>query len=120
MALHRGAGHSFHCGVPLPPDLGVVMLKRFWSGEMTNEKIDAELKSIEPGMILLRTDKNLRPFAALIATEYWKVYQDDSHRLYVHKSIADKVDLQFGWEPIHKYHMENRLRGPISGFQSKS
>jgi len=85
--------YSFHCGIPLPPDLGVVMLKRFWSGEMTNEKIDAELRAIEPGMILLRTDTNLRPFAALIATQYRMVYQDPSHRLYVRNSIADKVDL---------------------------
>jgi len=69
------------------------MLKRFWSGEMTNEKIDAELRTIEPGMILLRTDTNLRPFAALIATQYRMVYQDPSHRLYVRNSIADKVDL---------------------------
>ncbi|HWY78407.1 MAG TPA: hypothetical protein VN281_22525 [Verrucomicrobiae bacterium] len=85
--------YSFHCGIPLPPDLGVVMLKRFWSGEMTNDKINAELMAVEPGMILLSTDTNLRPYSALIAAQYRMVYQDPAHRLYVHNSIADKVDL---------------------------
>ena len=85
--------YSFHCGIPLPPDLGVVMLKRFWSGEMTNEKIDAELRAAEPGMLLLTTDTSLRPFAAFVATQYRMVYRDGSHRLYVRNTIADKVDL---------------------------
>ena len=85
--------YSFHCGIPLPPDLGVVMLKRLWSGEMTNEKIDAELRAAEPGMLLLTTDTSLRPFAAFVATQYRMVYRDGSHRLYVRNTIADKVDL---------------------------
>jgi hypothetical protein len=85
--------YSFHAGIPLPPDLGVVMLKRLWSGEMTNAKIAAELKEFQPGMILLPTDANLRPFQDLITETYQLVYADAGHRLYVHRSIVNKVAL---------------------------
>jgi type II secretory pathway predicted ATPase ExeA len=69
------------------------MLKRFWSGEMTNAKIEAELRIAQPEMLLLMSDTNPRAFRDLIATEYRLVYQDPSHRLYIRNSIADKVDL---------------------------
>src|ERR1017187_2242098 len=41
--------YSFHSGIPLPPPLAVVMLKRLWSGEMTNQcsncRGDAEVQT---------------------------------------------------------------------------
>jgi hypothetical protein len=45
--------YSFHSSIPLPPNLAVVMLKRLWSGDMTNDRIAAELREFKPGLILL-------------------------------------------------------------------
>jgi hypothetical protein len=82
--------YSFHTGIPMPPDLAVVMLKRLWSGNMTNAKIAAELQDLKPGLILLKNDTRVLPFQDLIESEYRLVYFDASHRLYAHKSIAKK------------------------------
>jgi hypothetical protein len=85
--------YSFHAGIPLPPDLGVVMLKRPWSGEMSDARIGAELRSMRPGLVLLRTDSAARVFRELLVREYQLVYQGGGCRLYVHRSIAGKVSL---------------------------
>jgi hypothetical protein len=79
--------YSFHAGIPMPPDLAVVMLKRLWSGDMTNPKIAAEMSEIQPGMVLLRNDSRPVPFQALIRAQYNLVYEDQRLLLYVHKSI---------------------------------
>ena len=84
--------YSFQSGIPLPPDLAVLMLKRYWSGEMTNARLAEELKSIKPELILLRNDTQPRPFHDLIYSEYQLIYMDDNNLLYVHKSIAKSVN----------------------------
>jgi hypothetical protein len=85
--------YSFHVGIPMPPNLAVVMFKRLWSGEMTSEKIASELKAVEPGLILTANDTRMRPYQDLLKTNYRLVYEDDSLRLYAHKSIATKAPL---------------------------
>jgi hypothetical protein len=82
--------YSFHAGIPMPPDLAVVMLKRLWSGEMTGAKIAAEMRDIQPGIVLLRNDSRAVPFHDLIRAQYQLVYEDREHLLYIHKSIARK------------------------------
>jgi 4-amino-4-deoxy-L-arabinose transferase-like glycosyltransferase len=84
--------YSFHSGVPMPPDLAVVMLKRLWSGDMTNAKITDELETNKPGLILLANDTRVMPFQHLLQTEYRLVYQDAIHRLYALKTIANKAE----------------------------
>jgi hypothetical protein len=80
--------YSFHAGIPMPPDLAVLVLKRYWSGEMTNARLTADLRSFKPELILLRNDSNPRPFRDLINLEYQLIYMDDDNLLYVLKSIA--------------------------------
>jgi hypothetical protein len=80
--------YSFHAGIPLPPDLGVVVLKRYWSGEMTTARLTEDLRSIKPEMMLLRNNTRLRPFRDLINDQYQLIYMDPDHLLYVLKSIA--------------------------------
>jgi len=82
--------YSFHSGIPLPPDLAVVMLKRLWSGDMTNARIAAEVADYRPGLILLRNDARTMPFQALLEREYRLIYMDRDHRLYAHQSISRK------------------------------
>src|SRR5262249_48290192 len=76
--------YSFHSGIALPPNLAVVMLKRLWSGDMTNERIALEIARLKPGLILLKNDTQVVPFKDLLDKEYRPVYLDDVPRLYAH------------------------------------
>ena len=80
--------YSFHAGIPMPPDLAVVPLKRLWAGGMSNQKIVAELGKTLPEVIVLRNGTHETPFAELLATEYRIVYLDPGHRLYLKKALA--------------------------------
>ena len=77
---------SFHSGIPLPPNLAVVSLKRLWSGEMTNERIAFEVKRFRPRLILLRNDGHTMPFQPLLDSDYRVAYLDQQHKLYVLRS----------------------------------
>jgi 4-amino-4-deoxy-L-arabinose transferase-like glycosyltransferase len=82
--------YSFHAGIPFPPNLAVIMYKRLWSGDMTNEKLAAELGAVKPGLILLKQDTRAVAFQDLLEREYRLVYYDSAHRLYAHSSISKK------------------------------
>jgi hypothetical protein len=82
--------YSFHSGIPVPPHLAMLSLKRFWTGEMTNERLVAELESVKPGIMLLANDSKELPYQDLLIREYQVVYTDDANRLLALKSIARK------------------------------
>jgi hypothetical protein len=84
--------YSFHSGIPLPPHLAIVSLKRLWSGDMTNARLVEELRSTEPGLVLLGNSTRELPFGDWLAREYRLVYQDPKHRLYAHASIVNKPE----------------------------
>jgi len=81
---------SFHADVPMPPHLAVLSLKRFWTGELTNAGLIAELETLRPGLILLGKASQEVPYENLLNREYKLVYQDGDNRLYAHQSIAKK------------------------------
>jgi 4-amino-4-deoxy-L-arabinose transferase-like glycosyltransferase len=83
--------YSFHTGIPLPPKLGIVSLKRFWSGDMTNEKLRDELWTIKPELFLLVSDARERPYQDLLQSQYSLVYDDQKHRLYVRKDVVKQA-----------------------------
>ena len=83
--------YSFHAGIPMPPDLAVLPLKRLWSGDMTNARVAEEMQAIKPEVILLRNDTREVPFQELIDAEYRVVYQDANHRLYTRKALAKQA-----------------------------
>lgn len=83
--------YSFHTGIPLPPELAVVPLKRLWSGDLTNVRIAQQMWAVKPDVILLRNDTREVPFQDLIDSEYRVVYQDEFHRLYTKKSLAKRA-----------------------------
>src|SRR6185437_11302882 len=83
--------YSFHSGVPLPPKLGVISLKRFWTGDLTNERLVDELRATKPGLLLLNNDARELPFGGMIQAEYRLVYQDDKCRLYASKTVLAKA-----------------------------
>ena len=80
--------YSFHAGIPLVPDLAVVVAKRFWSGEMTDAQLTQDLEKPKPELILLKNNTQPRPFRDLLNTQYRLVYMDANYLLYVLKSIA--------------------------------
>jgi hypothetical protein len=83
--------YAFHAGIPLPPHLAEISLKRLWSGDMTNEKIAAELTAVKPGLILVANLSNELPYQELLQSEYQMVYQDNDHELYVLKSVIQQA-----------------------------
>ena len=83
--------YSFHAGIPLPPPIGILPLKRFWSGDMTNARLTQELTEIRPDLILLRNDTRELPFQELLDTDYRLVYEDADHRLYAPVAVIQKV-----------------------------
>jgi hypothetical protein len=84
--------YSFHCGIPLPPRLAVLSLKRFWSGDLTNAGLVAELRNSQPGVVLLANDSRERSFTEWLHTEYQVVYQDANHQLYVRRAVIEQAD----------------------------
>jgi hypothetical protein len=82
--------YSFHSGIPMPPHLAVISLKRLWSGDMTPAKLRAEMEQTKPGLILLNNDTQELPFQDLVDSEYRMCYQDARHRLFVLKAISRK------------------------------
>jgi hypothetical protein len=83
--------YSFHAGIPLPPKLAVISLKRLWSGDITNERIDAELRAVKPGLILTGASARVLPFHDLLQEEYRLIYEDPELRLYALKKLIDQA-----------------------------
>ena len=80
--------YTFHAGIPMPPSLAQITLKRFWSGDLTNEKLADELAAIKPGVILTGNQVGELPYSALLQRDYRLVYQDNEHQLYALKTIS--------------------------------
>jgi hypothetical protein len=79
--------YSFHAGIPLPPKLGVISLKRFWSGDLTTVQLVEELKASEPGLILVDNNTSELSFSDLLHAEYRLIFEDSEHRLYARRSV---------------------------------
>ncbi len=56
--------YSFHTGIR--SQLGVLPLKRFWAGEMTNERLTAGVSASREEIILLANDGREVPFEELL------------------------------------------------------
>jgi len=83
--------YSFHAGIPMPPNLAVVPLKRLWAGDMTNARIATEMANAKPEIILLKRTSTDTPFNDLLASEYRPIYEDGKHRLYARKTIVKQA-----------------------------
>jgi hypothetical protein len=91
MFTDEGA-YSFHAGIPLPPKLAVLSLKRFWSGDMTNERLRSELWDVMPGLILLKASTDQPPYLDLLQAKYSLVYDDQKHRLFARKDLVKQAN----------------------------
>jgi hypothetical protein len=82
---------SFHAQIPMPPHLGVISLKRLWSGDIGNQRLLDELSVVKPGLILLGNTGLEVPYQSLLNSEYKLVYRDEKELLYAHRSIANSA-----------------------------
>lgn len=83
--------YTFHSGIPMPPRLAVISLKRLWTGDMSNARLVAEVEAAKPGLILIPNDATQRPFQEILDREYKLVYFDQEHRLFAHQSISKRA-----------------------------
>lgn len=83
--------YTFHAGLPMPPNLAVVPLKRLWAGDMTSARLAAELTEAKPEIILLKSLTTDTPFNDLLAAEYRPIYEDGKHRLYARWAVAKQA-----------------------------
>jgi hypothetical protein len=66
--------------------------KRFWSGQLDEQKIFNEVHAWRPDVILLTSDAEYSaPWNDFLGSEYRQVYEDRDSQLYVLKSIAGSV-----------------------------
>jgi hypothetical protein len=84
--------YSFHAGIPMPPSLAVVPLKRLWTGDMTHARIAAEMSRFKPEIILLSNDAQEVPFQPMLETDYRLIYQDARQRLYAERATIKRAD----------------------------
>jgi hypothetical protein len=79
--------YPFHAGLPVPPELAVVMLKRYWSGQITPEQIVETCRRYKPEQLLLYRSRVGNEWKELLTANYRTAYQDTNHVLYVSKEI---------------------------------
>jgi hypothetical protein len=83
--------YSFHSGIPLPPELGVVSLKRFWSGDLSNNRLAEILAASKPGLVLWKNESRPLPFDPLLQVDYRLIYEDSEQRLYARTEVLESA-----------------------------
>lgn len=79
--------YPFHAGLLVVPELAVLPVKRFWSGQITEEQIWVVVMRYEPEQLLL-ADHELRSGAwPFVERRYKSVYRDGGLTLYISKKL---------------------------------
>ena len=81
--------YPFNARLPMPPELAVVTLKRFWSGQITVEKIVEICQRYQVEELLLDSSRINYEWDALL-NDYDIVYKDKMFTLYVARRIRPK------------------------------
>jgi len=87
-AYARDTIYPFHARVLVIPELAVLPLKRFWSGQITEEGIWETVRRYRPEQMLLGTEPISEPFKEFVESGYRLVYQDAQRSLYVAKTLV--------------------------------
>jgi hypothetical protein len=82
--------YPFHAGLAVPPEVAVVMLKRYWSGQITPEQIVETCRRYKPEQLLLYQSRVGSEWKELLKSDYETAYQDTNYVLFVTKNLADK------------------------------
>jgi 4-amino-4-deoxy-L-arabinose transferase-like glycosyltransferase len=82
--------YPFHAGLAVPPEVAVVMLKRYWSGQITPEQIVETCRRYKPEQLLLYQARVGNEWKELLKADYQTAYRDTNYVLFVTKSLMDK------------------------------
>ena len=102
----ESALYPFHAQLPTPPELAVVMLKRFWSGQISTAGIIATCKQYQVEQLVLPLkDSHAGEWKALLAAEYDSACTDGRSCLYIAKRIktenSPKPEAASPSTPVH-------------------
>jgi 4-amino-4-deoxy-L-arabinose transferase-like glycosyltransferase len=78
--------YPFQAQLPMPPELAVVSLKRYWSGQISNEEIVAACKRYQVEQVLLDPSQIGEAWKDFL-TNYDVSYQDMNNVLYIAKQV---------------------------------
>ena len=81
--------YAFHAKLPMPPELAVVTLKRFWSGQLTTHDIVEICQRNRVEQVLLTSKKTDDDWKRLLS-DYDVAYQESNRVLYVTKQFTLK------------------------------
>jgi hypothetical protein len=82
--------YPFHAGMVVPPELAIVMPKRFWSGQITTQQIVETCKRYQTEMLVLPVYTARPEWKVLLDAEYSPVATDGKHTLYIAKRVKDQ------------------------------
>jgi hypothetical protein len=75
--------YPFHAGLLVIPELSVLPLKRFWSGQITDKEIAETVSRYRPEQILINDERGPGCLEEILVLNYSRVYQGEGHSLYV-------------------------------------
>jgi hypothetical protein len=78
--------YAFEARLTIPPQIAVVSLKRFWSGQISTESIVEICRQHNPEQILLRRDNMISDWMGFLA-DYETIYQNNNFNLYLKKDL---------------------------------
>jgi 4-amino-4-deoxy-L-arabinose transferase-like glycosyltransferase len=81
--------YPFHASLPVPPEIAVVMLKRYWSGQITPKEIVDVCRRYKPEQLLLYRARIGSEWKEFLNAEYRPAYEDTNCILYVSKQILE-------------------------------
>lgn len=79
--------YAFHAGIPVPPELAVLSLKRFWSGQMNWRRLLDLVQQYHPEQLLLLKTTMGPEWAHFLKTDYVIELDDGERVLYVAKVL---------------------------------
>jgi hypothetical protein len=77
--------YAFHAGLKVIPELAVIMPKRFWSGQISNEAIINTCRRYKPTLFVVRSSSISQDLREYLNSDYNCAVADQSSQLYVHK-----------------------------------
>ena len=79
--------YAFHAECLVPPELGVITFKRFWSGQITPPEIVDICKRYRPELLVLSSKQLSFEWQRFLDGEYLRSCTDTNHVLYIAKRL---------------------------------
>ena len=79
--------YPFHAKLLVPPELAIIMPKRFWSGQITTKEIVETCRRYQPELIVLPIAGNKFEWKPLLDGQYVATSIDKKNVLYVAKRV---------------------------------